>query len=318
MKQHPSKRQRSMSRMYPVLGALLGIGAPLGFLVVRALLTRKPVRRLLREELSAERAVYSYMALATPIVFGAFGAVLGNRHEQLRRAHAQIDRLHDEFYSIAAHDLRSPLSTLLLQLELLRSDVREGSVSVRAETLDRLEHAGRRLSHMVSDLLDATRIEASRLRLDLTPTVLPDAVAALVDGLRLTVGNHALDLAVEGSPPPVMVDPTRFDQIVSNLVENAAKYSPDGTPIRIVIRPERQGVTLRVIDCGCGIAADAIPKLFERYFQTDEAQKQKSGLGLGLFITKGLVEAHGGTITVESKVNRGSTFSVWLPAVTVQ
>lgn len=311
MKQH---EPRSTKRTYSVLGALLGIGAPLGFIALRTLLRRTPSRRSLRNELCAERAAYSYMTLATPIVFSAFGAALGRRHDKLRRAHQEIDRLRDEFSAVVAHDLRNPLATLLLQLELLRAEAKDGSVNVRVETLDRLEHTSRRLNNMVTDLLDATRIEAHKLRLDLVPTVLPDALTQLLEGLRLAIGKHTLEIAVEGAPPAVMADPARLEQIVTNLVENAAKYSPDGTSIRVEIRPEHRGVALRVIDHGYGIAADEVPRLFERYFQAAEARRKKSGLGLGLFITKGLVDAHGGTITVESEVDHGSTFSVWLPA----
>jgi signal transduction histidine kinase len=300
--------------MYSLIGALLGIGAPLGFIAVRTLLKRKRLRISLREVLRSERAAYAYMAFATPIVFGAFGSVLGRRHESMRRAHEQSDRRHDEFSSLAAHDLRSPIATLLLRLELLRSQASEGTVNVPIETIEKLMHTGQRLSRMVNDLLDSTRIDTAKLRLDLQPTSLPDAVSALLDGLRIAVTNHGLELAVDGSPPVVMADPTRLDQIVTNLIENAAKYSPNGTPIRIEIRAERGGATIRVIDQGCGIAAEDIPRLFERYFQTEQAQRKKTGLGLGLFITKGLVDAHGGTITVESAVDRGSTFSVWLPA----
>lgn len=274
-------------------------------------------RRVLRGDRRVERDAYTYMSIATPIVFGAFGSALGWRHDRLRSAHAQIEQMHGELCAIAAHDLRTPITTLLLHFDLLRTSAKDGLAHVRVETLEQLAQTAQVLNRIVSDLLDATRIEAAKLRLDMVPTSLSDAVSALVERLSLAVGDHALELAVEGSPPSVMADPMRLDRIVTNLVENAAKYSPAGTPIRIDLRSERGGATLRVRDRGQGISAADIPHLFERYFQTARAREKKSGLGLGLYITKGLVEAHGGTIAVESEVNRGSTFSVWFPAARV-
>jgi signal transduction histidine kinase len=113
----------------------------------------------------------------------------------------------------------------------------------------------------------------------------------------------------------VLADPRRVDQIVTNLVENASKYASEGTPIRITVAAADGGVALSVHDEGPGIASEELPRLFDRYFQTRRARAKRRGLGLGLFIAKGLVEAHGGTITVESVPGEGSTFRIWLPAV---
>lgn len=135
-----------------------------------------------------------------------------------------------------------------------------------------------------------------------------------MDRIGPTLGPHRVDIRVEASPPPVHVDPTRLDQILTNLVENAAKYSGEGMPISIRIRREDAGVGLAVEDRGPGIPPEELPKLFDRFYQAKRARERKSGLGLGLYITKGLVEAHGGRIRVESEVGRGSVFSVWLPA----
>ena len=113
----------------------------------------------------------------------------------------------------------------------------------------------------------------------------------------------------------MLADPLRLDQIFMNLIDNAAKYSKPGAPIRIVVEPVEEGARVTVIDHGVGIAEDAIPKLFDRFFQVQRAREQKrTGVGLGLYITKGLVDAHGGRITVESEPGRGSRFCVWLPA----
>jgi signal transduction histidine kinase len=166
---------------------------------------------------------------------------------------------------------------------------------------------------MVSDLLDAACIEASRLELDRTRIALPAAMESLLNQLRPTVGNHVLDVRFEGEPPPIFADPYRLDQILTNIVDNAAKYSPEETPIHITVKTSGGGVMISVRDHGIGITPEEIPHLFDRFYQAKRARAQKTGLGLGLYITKGLVEAGGGQIRVESIPGEGTTFYVWLP-----
>ena len=109
-------------------------------------------------------------------------------------------------------------------------------------------------------------------------------------------------------------DPLRLGQVLTNLLENAAKFSGEGTPIRVVIEPAGRGAALCVEDRGPGIPPEEVPRLFDRYFQAQRARTKRRGLGLGLFITKGLVEAHGGAITAESGLGAGTVFRGWLPA----
>src|SRR5262249_21085773 len=150
----------------------------------------------------------------------------------------------------------------------------------------RVQRDGQRLAVMVSDLLDATRIEASRLSLSPQMMSLPAAISDLIGRIRPTLGDHPVRVEVKGSPPPVRVDPTRLDQIVTNLVENAAKYSAAGSPVAISLRPEGGGVVIAVEDRGLGIAPADLSRLFDRFYQTKRAREKKSGLGLGLYITK--------------------------------
>jgi signal transduction histidine kinase len=301
-------------KAYLAIGAALGLGAPLGFLALARLrLGGQPHRGWLARTLSSDRFAIAYMALSTPLVFGLFGRALGRHEEKLRVSAAHIERLREEFAAVVAHDLRNPIHCLMLQLDLLLRDARDGEVTVPVSTLRRLQRGGQRLGEMVNDLLDASRIEAARLSLQPQVLSVPAATAALVDRICPTLGSHRVDVQVEGSPPAVDVDPTRLDQILTNLIENAAKYSDEGTPISIRIRPRGSGVSLAVEDRGPGIPAEELPKLFDRFYQAKRAREKKSGLGLGLYITTGLVEAHGGRIEVESELGRGSTFSVWLP-----
>jgi signal transduction histidine kinase len=290
---------------YLFLGALLGFGAPLGYYVLRRLLPQ-----WLRQ---ADRLPHAYMGIATPIVFAIFGHVLGQQQERLRLEHREVERLREEFAAIVAHDLRNPISTIKMQLDLLQRDA-TGDVNVPVEALRRLSRGVQGLEQMVGDLLDASCIEVSRVNIQPQPVALPDAVETLVGRIRPTLGKHSIDIAVSGDPPRVLVDPRRLDQVITNLVENAAKYSSEDAPIAIRIEAHEGGATVRVRDRGYGISPEDIPLLFDRFYQADRARTRKTGLGLGLYIAKGLVEAHGGRIAVESQVDRGSTFSVWLPA----
>lgn len=295
------------SRVYSAAGAALGMGAPLGFLALALIAGRKRT--------SSVRWSYGYMTLATPVVFALFGRALGREEERRRSIAQDIQKLRDEFVSVVAHDLRNPLQAILLQVDaLIRHADGSDTAVVPVKALRRVQSGGERLSQMVDDLLDASRIEASRISLQLRAVDLVDAVDALLDRMRPMLGGHRTEIEVEGAPLPVLADPSRLDQILTNLIENAAKYSDVGAPIRIVVRPEQKGTLVSVDDQGPGIAAAELPRLFDRFYQTQRARQKKTGLGLGLYITKGLIDAHGGRIDVRSELGKGSSFSVWLPA----
>jgi signal transduction histidine kinase len=251
-------------------------------------------------------------------LFGSQAALAIGYSRQLQRAEEaqrRLASLHDELAAVIAHDMRSPISSILLQIEVLldRGDKLADHVAVPVAVLGRLHHAGRRISRMADDLLDASRIELRRIALDRRQLRLGEAVSDLVMQIEPTLGGRTIAIDVTGDVPPVSADPLRLDQIVTNLLENAAKYSSPGRPIKIRIEPSGNGATLSVEDEGVGIPADEIPRLFDRFFQAKRARAKKSGLGLGLYITKGLVEAHGGRIWVDSGPGR-TEFHVWLPS----
>lgn len=233
-------------------------------------------------------------------------------------AQKELDRLREEFAAMVAHDLRSPIQAILLQLSILRRTVEEGKTPPLL-AFDRMALSGARLAQMANDLLESSRVELSRVHLDKVKLDVVEAVHELVDRMRPTLGDHAVVCEVRGRPPAALLDPTRLDEILTNILENAAKYSADGTIIRVVVGASddgasADGVEIAVQDQGSGIAPDEIPKLFDRFYQTKRARERKTGLGLGLYITKGFVDAHGGRVRVESTVQRGSTFRLWFPA----
>lgn len=230
-------------------------------------------------------------------------------------ARKELERVREDFAAIVAHDLRTPLQSVLMQLDVLLSQASGDASTVPVATLQMMRRSGHRLERITRDLLDASRIDAHRVVLDRRQVHLPELVSALVNQIEGALGTHPISVHVAREPPPVSVDPVRIEQIVTNMLENASKYSADGAPIRIVIGAERDGAVLSIEDRGPGISPEELPHLFDRYFQTQKARGANRGLGLGLYITRGLVEAHGGTITVESTPGSGSVFRVWLPAV---
>jgi signal transduction histidine kinase len=229
-------------------------------------------------------------------------------------ARKELERVREEFAAVVAHDLRTPLQSVLMQIDVLLRQATGDASTVPVATLQTMKRNGYRLERLTRDLLDASRIDAHRVVLDRREVDLPELVSALVSQIEGALGTHAISLEIAGEPPRLSADPLRIEQILTNVLENASKFSTPGAPIRIIVAAESDGATLSIQDRGQGIAPEEIPHLFDRYYQTRKARGSERGLGLGLYISRGLVEAHGGKITVESTPGVGSTFRIWLPA----
>jgi signal transduction histidine kinase len=246
---------------------------------------------------------------------------LTNQNLALATANAELRRLDDlksTFVSVAAHELRTPLTAIQGYLEMLL-DEDAGPLSVgQREYLRIIQSSTRSLLDITSSLLDVTRIEAGRLDLVLQPTDLPALVHRVAAEYEPQVEARAQDLTIHHRPalPPALVDPTRTSQIVGNLLSNAIKYSPRNGQIRITVAPAQEEgfLQLSVADNGVGIGPEDQDKLFRRFFRAASAtQMRAGGVGLGLYITRSLVELHGGRVWFESKLHEGSTFHVTLP-----
>jgi signal transduction histidine kinase len=229
-------------------------------------------------------------------------------------ARKELERVREEFAAVVAHDLRTPLQSVLMQIEVLLLQATGGASTVPVATLQTMKRNGYRLERLTRDLLEASRIDAHRVVLEQREVDLPELVSALVNQIAGALGSHPISVEIGGEPPRLWADPLRIEQILTNVLENASKYSDDGAPIRIGVSAENGGAVLSIQDRGRGIAPDEIPRLFDRYYQTKKARGAERGLGLGLYITRGLVEAHGGKINVESTPGLGSTFRIWFPA----
>jgi signal transduction histidine kinase len=223
--------------------------------------------------------------------------------------------LRDDFLRIASHELRTPLASLRLSTQgLLRATECNRTVSpeILDRTLRRVLGNTVRLEHLTSELLDVTRIEQGYLHLNPTEIALDAIVRDAVDHIEADLAAVGSTVSIE-CPAPVVGrwDPSRLDQVVTNLLSNAAKFGA-GKPIEIRIDGLGAAARLAVIDHGLGIDPARQPHVFDR-FERAVPSSRYGGLGLGLYIARSIVVAHGGTITVDSKLGVGSTFTVTLP-----
>jgi signal transduction histidine kinase len=232
-------------------------------------------------------------------------------HAARVRAREEATRLKEDFLSAAAHDLKTPLTTVVAQAEFLeRRATREPNAPADIAGIRRVVRESKRLAGLVGDLLDATRLEQGRLVGEREPV---DLATLAQEVCAHDAGDQTC--AVEASAPVVGVyDRRRVEQLLQNLIENAKKYSPERTPIRIKVWQEDGEAHIAVEDSGIGIPAADLPRIFERFSRASNVDDRRfHGMGLGLFICRGIVEEHGGRIWVESEVGKGSTFHVALP-----
>jgi signal transduction histidine kinase len=227
---------------------------------------------------------------------------------------AELDRLKSEFVSMVSHELRTPLGlikgytgTLLAQGTALDAATREEFLQVVDEETDRL-------TELVTNLLDMSRIEAGTLHVDLQPTRMADLLRTSADRLQTRECGRTLHLEIPERLPLVLADTRRIAQVLDNLLTNAVRYSPADTPIALAACARDGELLVAVQDQGLGIAADKREQVFEKFFRVDPSDTRRfAGTGLGLAICRGIVQAHGGAIWVESEEGQGSTFTFKLP-----
>jgi PAS domain S-box-containing protein len=220
-------------------------------------------------------------------------------------------RARDEMVGVVSHDLRNPVAAVKMLAKSLLADGATGDADSR-EKIALVCQAAEQMDTLIRDLLDVNRLDAGQLAIAAQPI---DPAGLLLDSLQtLRPLVHArdidLDLQIETGLPKVMADPERIQQTLSNLVGNAIKFSPNGSKIAVVARRNAGGVVISVVDAGKGIAAEQLPRVFDRYWQSSRTDRQ--GAGLGLAIAKGIVETHGGRIWIESRPGEGTTASFTL------
>jgi len=240
-----------------------------------------------------------------------------------RAAHSEAthaNKLKDEFLAVVSHELRTPLNAILGWTTLLRDGAEDANeLKEGLDTIDRNAHSQARL---IDDLLDVSRIISGKVRLRISEVDLRALALTVVDGLRPAAAARGVKLALLASneAAEVLGDPDRLEQVLWNLVNNAIKFTPRAGSVEISIERAGSSVALEVRDTGQGIRAEFLPRIFDRFSQQDASTTRgQSGLGLGLSITRHLVELHGGTITARSAgEGQGATFHVEIPMVAVR
>jgi signal transduction histidine kinase len=233
--------------------------------------------------------------------------------KEVRRVAEKAVRARDDFLAIAGHELKTPLSSLLLQLQsMLRSVVRDPAAAKLGTRLQRAVGSGVRLGKLIDQLLDVSRITAGRLRLERQHFNLTELVEQVVSDLAEIAIQTKTPVTVDAAPVVDGTwDRTRLEEVVVNLVSNALKYGR-GHPVEVRVAATPQLAELKVIDHGIGIDAEKKDQIFERFERLVD-EREFGGFGLGLWICKRIVEASKGRIDVHSKLGEGSTFTVVLP-----
>jgi two-component system sensor histidine kinase ResE len=249
---------------------------------------------------------------------------LGQQHAQatvvgqpeLAGGLAALEQLRTDLLSTVAHELRTPLTAVRTAIGLLLDKSVQPEPEMRTQLLETISQSAERMQRLVTDVLDLTRSRLGGMSLQLRrfdAVALAREVAAPLQAV-VASRQQTLQLDVPAGPVWVYGDHRRLEQALTNLVSNAHKFSPNGSPIRLAVTRQGADVVWTVIDRGVGIAPEDRPRLFERFFSSPtDAAGQRAGTGLGLPLALAIAQAHGGTIDVESALGQGSTFSLRVP-----
>ena len=293
----------------------------------RRIVERLQPRSLLAVPLRASERIIGVLALYTSESERHFGAEdLGLSEELARRASLAIENARlfheareattarDEMLSVVAHDLRNPLGTIRMAASLMLETLPGAERSAERNQAEMIRRASDRMNRLIQDLLDVRRVESGRLTVETRQISVAALIREAVEMLRPLATASSLELRAEmpDTLPMAVADPSRVQQVLSNLVGNAIKFTPAGGRIQVRAQHLAREISLAVIDTGPGIPPDQLPHIFSRFWQAKPTDRR--GIGLGLAIAKGIVEAHGGRIWVESRVGEGSSFVFTLPA----
>jgi two-component system phosphate regulon sensor histidine kinase PhoR len=229
----------------------------------------------------------------------------------------RLDRARKEFLSNVSHELRTPLSSIKLMLEtVLESPDDEAAELFLPQALAQVD----RLTALVGQLLEQARAESGQLKLELREIDLEDAARPIVASFEPQAANKGISLELLPlRPVRVEADPDRLAQVFVNLIDNALRHTPAGGSVKVEIDARDSDALVRILDTGEGIPYRDLPHIFERFYVVDRSRARESGgAGLGLAIVKGIVDAHGGSVSAESMLGRGTTFTVRLPIVRIR
>jgi signal transduction histidine kinase len=271
----------------------------------------EPTRRIRNLEL--------YLLVAVTGVIAVLLLILRRRarYRAANQAYEEALSARQDLMAIVAHDLKNPINSLVLRSYLMMKKVDENDISNEdlSKNLRLINRTAHQMNTLISDLTDVTRMQAGRLNLQRQECTASELAQSSIETIRPLAKDKQIDFAVhlpEGLPR-VSADQSRIAQVLNNLLGNALKFTSSGGQIELNVDRRDQALMFSVRDNGPGIQEEALPHLFEPYWQVS---RTRTGMGLGLFIAKTLVEAHGGRIWVETKLGQGTTFYFTLPPTT--
>lgn len=303
--------------------AIIALG---GAIVVAAFLAQRftaPLRRLTEASRGLAEGDLTQRVPATHLGAGStelaelalqFNAMADRLEESVEIIRRDRDRSRD-FLADVSHELRTPLAALRMFNELLRSD-RHVDEATRVEFLESSAQQIERLDWLAQNLLDLSKLDSGLVLLDLRPDDLRSTVESAIEQAEDAADRRHVTLAVHLPETPVRVrhDPLRVGQVVTNLVGNAIKFTPQGGTVTVTVRAHRDGGRIIVEDTGVGIDATELPHIFERFYRGSRANEARAGgSGLGLAIVRSIVDMHGGGVAVESRLGAGTRFTITLP-----
>ncbi|MCX5638298.1 MAG: PAS domain S-box protein [Planctomycetota bacterium] len=226
----------------------------------------------------------------------------------------EIDRLKDDFISSVSHELRTPLTSIKAYTETILHDF-DMPEQTKLQFLGIIDEESNRLANLIEGLLEVSRLESGTVKISRDPVDITAVIGRVTSVLRPLADkkNIQLNVNVCGLPGQLLGDESRILSAVTNLVNNAIKFTPEGGQVCVWAQQQAGELVIRVSDTGMGIPKEALPKIFDRFYRVHHPGKQIQGTGLGLAIVKKIVALHGGRIEIESEVNQGTTFTVFLP-----
>ena len=276
----------------------------------------QPVRELERGMSAVADGEFDTKLAISPTRSDEFGRLAASFDEMTRQL-AELDKLKAEFVSVASHELKTPINVILGYTQLLQEELYGPLTDKQRKVADVLEKQTRTLARLVKQLLDVTRFEAGGGKLDIRPTELRGFLHNLEEAFQVLGDQRGIRFTVsvqEGMPETVYWDADRINEVLGNLVSNAFKFTERGGEVEVSVVPTDHSVQMEVRDTGAGIPADQLPRIFDKFYQADnQPMAVTGGSGLGLAIARTIVEAHHGTINVESTPGVGTTFTIVLP-----
>lgn len=244
---------------------------------------------------------------ASTILYQGQKAVVGTIQDITERK--RTDQIKDEFIGMVSHELRTPLTVIIGAL----STAMDGRASQEdiVELVQEASSCAESLARILDNMLELSRHQAGRLKMEKKPVKIADIAERVVQRVCRKYDTHEVVLEINNEIPEIIADAVRIEQVLYNLIENAIKYSPAGSKVRVFARPDKDVLVTGISDSGVGISAEDQKKIFEPFSRLQGSGTQ--GVGLGLVVCKRLVEAHGGEIWVESRPGEGSTFLFSMP-----